>query len=310
MLKANAWPFPVFEDVALEVQSATFQGRPLEKKITSRGVVIEGQHLRELSAGDVILSASIPTTLREISEAVFGNKSADGIVAGFRVLCETTKYRDFIPVSENQTIQISIPLGKTRGVVSVAPIFRTTRSREANGWNIPAGATIGLSRDSIFLTIDEDWTGQQIPIDWLDFGSQNPPLPNESFVHVELSGSGQVIPKAWLNKKFEPEIGRIINHAGLNSPPGVARHIFRQFILLQIWQNVLIWAIKHENEESVDWPSTRITGMWRDRFQEFEWELPRKDELTMEILDDLSLKIQHCLKTGQELAYAKNLWSF
>jgi hypothetical protein len=309
MLKANAWPYPVFEEVAYELETATFQGRTLKQKMTGHGIIVEAQELRELGEGDVFLNVKILTSTNEVANEVFKGSASEGIVVGFRVLCEMTKHRDFILAPENAAAtRINIPLGKVRGVVTITPMFRATVVPEDSP--VPTGATIGLARDPIYVTIDEDWTGQQIQIDWLDFAAQNPPLPEEAFIHVELSGSGEVAPRAWLNKKFEPEIGTIINHAGLNSPQGLARNVFRQFILNQVWKDVLAWAIKHEDGENENWPATRIASMWRDRFKEFTWDLPTKEDLTIEILGDLSLKVQHCLKIGQELTHVSKLWNF
>ena len=309
MLKANAWPHPVFEEVAYELQSAVFQGRSLKQKLTSRGIIVEAQGLRELGDGDVVLNTKILTSTAEVAAEVFGAAAQDGIIRGFRVLCELTKYRDFVSLPEaNAETQIIIPLGKVRGVVSITPMFRAKDT--PNESVVPAGATVGVARCPVYVTVDEDWTGEQIPIDWLDFAAQTPPIPDEAFVHVELSNSGQIVPKAWLNKKFETEIGTIINHAGLNSPQGVARHVVRQFILVQVWREILIWAIRHESVDNENWPSTRIVEMWRDRFRESNWELPSKEDLTLDVLDDVSLKVQHCLKTGQELAHINKLWNF
>jgi hypothetical protein len=309
MLKANAWPFSVFEDVEYQLAGATFQGRTLKQNETNRGIIVEARGLRELGDGDVVLAVRILTTPRQIATEVFNGAPSGTIVPGFRVLCEPTKHRLFVPIPDNATeTLISIPLAKVRGVVSVTPTFRLSASPDES--HFPSGATVGFAKNPIYVTIDEDWTGQEIPIDWLDFAAQNPPLPEESFLHVELSGSGETVPKAWLNKKFEPEIGTIINHAGLNSPQGVARHIFRQFMLAQVWQSALAWAIRHESPDDPDWPASRIARMWRDRFREFGWDLPAKADMTLDITDELSVKIQHCLKVGQELTHVSKLWNF
>ena len=264
MLKASAWPYPVFENLEFELLGAMFDGHPLEHKTTSKGVIIDGQKLRALGSGTITVRAKIITAPEQIIQHTFGRDTETVITGGFRVFCETSKFRHFSQTRSGEHHEITIPLQMVRGGVQIAPLFTTAGAcTTRTGVTLAAGAVVALSKDPLTVTIDEDWTGEVIPIRWVNFATATPPLPEDALFHVELSGSGEVLPSLWLNEKFKDELGTVINHVGLNSPPGIAGHLMRQFLWLQFWQRALPWAIKYESEEQEEWPASRIAEMWK-----------------------------------------------
>jgi hypothetical protein len=139
--------------------------------------------------------------------AVLTASGGDEAECGFRILCEASKYRTFVPAIPGESTNIALPLDKIRGVAAITPVFVAARDCTArDGTTLVRGALLGASADAIFVTVDEDWTGQIIPIDWLDFSQAQPPLPDEAFIHVELASSGEIVPRVWLNSKFRSDI--------------------------------------------------------------------------------------------------------
>jgi hypothetical protein len=309
MLKASAWPYPVFENLEFELLGATFEGSELEHKPTPKGIVIDGQRLRALGSGTITIKAKITTPPGDVLQHVFGNGANNGVVTGFRVFCETSKFRHFVAMRAGEQGEITVPLQMVRGGVQVAPFFTTSNpSTTRTGVPLVAGAVVALSNEPLTITIDEDWTGEVIPIRWVNFATALPPLPDDALFHVELSDSGEVLPSLWLNEKFKDDLGTVINHVGLNSPPGIAGHLMRQFLWLQFWQRALPWAIKYESEEQEEWPASRIASLWQPIFSRHGWPWPRREELNVEVLGDISTKIQHHLKQGEAVAQVRRLW--
>src|SRR5262249_31338097 len=144
----------------------------------------------------------------------------------------------------------------------------------ANQVSISAGTIIAIAQKPIILTVDEDWSGETIPVDWLDFESHQ--LPNNAFVHVALSGGSQV-PKVWLNCRFRAQTEAVLLRAGDNSPAALTGAALRQFIWQQVWEKVVPWALQEESTEEENWPATRIAKMWRDKFVDAGFSLPAPD---------------------------------
>src|SRR5438067_10191072 len=96
MLKANAWPYPVFEDVAYELSSAKFEGRNLQWKSTNRGHVVDALRLRDIGRGNVVLVVKLLTAIDDVARHVFADGALNELFAGFKVLCQGTKFRQFI----------------------------------------------------------------------------------------------------------------------------------------------------------------------------------------------------------------------
>ena len=283
MLKTNAWPYPVIEDLKFEFLGAIFDGHPLEHKTTGKGIVIDGQKLRALGTGDITVRAKIVTPAEEVYRHTFGNGGVSGLSVGFRVFCETSKYRQFAPARPEEQNEIVIPLKMVRGGVQVTPIYTTSAScTTRTGVSLEAGAVVALAKEPLIITIDEDWTGEVIPIRWVNFAAATPALPEEALFHVELSGAGEVLPSLWLNEKFKDDLGTVINHVGLNSSPGIAGHVMRQFLWLQFWQRALPWGIKYESDEHEEWPASRIAAMWRTTYSHNGWAWPRREEINMD----------------------------
>ena len=116
----------------------------------------------------------------------------------------------------------------------------------------------------MILTLDEDWFGETILVDWLDFVANG--LPVEVFIYVELAGASQV-PKVWLNARCRTQTESVLLRTGDNSPAGVAGATLRQFIWQHVWEKVVPWTLKKESEED-QLPASRIAKMWRENFAE------------------------------------------
>jgi hypothetical protein len=271
MLKVEAWPYPLFEAVQFTVKDGDVKYEDLTFNVehVSKGYVVAARQLRERSTGDIELTMQITTSASEVVEAVFGSKNHVTLTAGIRILCEESKFRAFVPVKDNQKIVTTIPLQKVRGVVQIVPMFVVEEDAVAkNGMAVQRGTVVGTSADPIFVTIDEDWTGETIPVDWLDFAERG--LPSEGFMHIELSGGSQV-PRVWLNAKYRNQIDSVLLRKGDASVVGLAGAGMREFFWMQVWGEVLVWSLDNESEEHEKWPATRIANFWRSRFSQNCW---------------------------------------
>jgi hypothetical protein len=308
MLKAQVWPYPIFERVECSPPTASFDGNELKVKSVSKGWVVAGSSLKNYSSGKILITVEIKTPASKVSETVFEKADESKVVCGVRILCKESKFRSFTAANKKQTATIEIPLEKLRGVAEITPMFLSaTTAVAANGIEVQQGAVLGAPAEPIFLTIDEDWTGDTIPVDWLDFEEKG--FPVEGFMHVEFSGGGQV-PKVWLNSKYKMQLEHVLLRKGDTSPAGLAGVAMREFFWVQVWQKVVVWALKEESEENERWPATRIAEHWRNQFKEHGWELTHNDELDATILNELSLRIQHCLCTAQKLSRIHGILRF
>ncbi|MDB6017863.1 MAG: hypothetical protein JWR19_2352 [Pedosphaera sp.] len=308
MLKAKAWPYPVFENVSFGTPQAKFGDIDLKMDLTSKGWVITGGQLKDRSSGIISLSFQIKTPSSEVAEAVFGAPDKTAISCGARLLCKESKFRKFFPADNHQSVKLEIPLERLRGVAEIVPMFvSANQASSANGIIIQQGSVLGLTAKPIFLTIDEDWTGEAIPVDWLGFAENN--LPAESLMHIEISGGSQV-PKVWLNLKYKSKLEHVLLRKGDSSPAGLAGAAMREFFWVHVWEKVLIWALKEASAENEDWPATRIADYWRSKFNENGFEMPVTDQLDADALNELSSKIQHCLCSAQKLSQINNILRF
>lgn len=309
MLKANAWPYPVFEPVDFEMLGASFDGNELQHRQTSKGFVVDGHRLRALGVGTLTIKTRITTSAKEVARHVFGRDEPTRVSAGFRIFCETSKYRCIVPVQPGEEHEMSIPLQMVRGGVQISPLFTANEACTAsNRVALEIGSLVGYAKNPITLAIDEDWTGEHITIRWVNFETEDPPLPRDALFHVELSGAGEVLPQLWLNERFKNDLGSVMNHVGLASSQAIAGHVLRQFLWFNFWERAVPWAIKFESEEHEEWPASRIGAMWRAAFRRNGWEWPTPGETNLEMLGDLSTKIQHHLKQGEALAQVRRVW--
>ena len=160
--------------------NATFEQRELERHNASRKIVVDGQHLRRRGRGTVSIVAKILTTPTEVAQHVLGNNRDHDATAGFRVLCEASKYRTLQRAIPGANTTIELPLEKLRGSVTITPVFTTVRDCLAlDGSSIVEGAVIALSGEPVVVVIDEDWLGDVIPIRWVDFAAMEPSLPEK-----------------------------------------------------------------------------------------------------------------------------------
>ncbi len=308
MLKARAHPFPVFDDVACELQAARFGNSELEIKQSSKGWVVVAGQLRQLSEGTIRLELLVGTTPDEVRQHTFGADGSTGVSAGVRVLCKDSKFRCFVPLAPGSLLTIELPLEKSRGVIALEPFFVTGEDgTAANGELVPAGSVIGAAHAPIFVTIDEDWTGETIRVDWFDFTANQ--LPNEALLHVELRG-GSDTPVVWLNKKYRAQIEPALLRVGDNSPAAIVGAAMRQLIWAHVWEKVLLWAVKEQSDENENWPATRIATYWASRFRQHGWALPNPDELDADAMNDTAMRVQHCLLTAQQLANVNRVFRF
>jgi hypothetical protein len=308
MIKALAWPYPVFEGLECAPLTASCEGIELKIRAASRGWVITGGSLKERSSGKINVIVEIKTPASKVSEAVFNQTDAANLNCGVRVLCKESKFRYFTVTNEKQSITLELPLEMLRGVAEITPMFVCNSPTIAsNGIQIQQGAVVGIPTEAIFLTIDEDWTGETIPVDWLNFEEKK--LPTEGFMHIEFSGGSQT-PQVWLNSKYKLQIEHVLLRKGDTSPAGLAGAAMREFFWVQAWEKVLVWALKEESAENENWPATRIANYWRDQFAEHDWKLASPDEFDASTLNELTLRIQHCLNTAQKLSRIQGILRF
>ena len=310
MLKETAWPYPVFEDVRYSVGSVQYGQITFEPRESSKGILVDCSSLRERASGAITLRAKLETTMAEVRTHVFGPATTAAAIAGFRALCKETKFRKFYPADQTGQILAELPLERLRGVVHLEALFLApAAAATSEGAELSTGAVVGVSANPIVITLDEDWTGETIPVDWLDFEGRG--LPKGAFIHVELCGGSQV-PRVWLNAAFRNQIESVLTRPGDNSPAALAGAAMRQFIWHHVWERVVLWAIREENTEvdGENWPSTRIADMWRKRFAERGWLLPSPDHLDVNVLNELSVRIQDCLTAGQNLSRVNGLFRF
>lgn len=308
MLKATAWPYPVFDEVRYGIDAVRYGQILLRPAESTKGFVVDCGSLRDRSSGTISVKLTIATTAREIRSHVFDAGNVVAVKAGLRVLCKESKYRGLFEANSAGTVEAEIPLDRLRGVAHLDVLFLTCEDGEAaNRVSLCAGSVVGIAPKPIILTLDEDWTGETISVDWLDFEASG--LPKDAFIHVDLRG-GSLVPKVWLNSKFKSQIETVLLRAGDNSPAALAGAAMREFIWQHVWEKVLLWAVKEESEDEENWPSTRIAKMWRERFAEFGWPLPATDNLDANGLNELSVRIQQCLLTAQNLSRVNGLLRF
>lgn len=308
MIKAFAWPHSVFEDVQFHINDARFGGIELAVSESAKALVIDCGSLRNRSEGEITLNVNIQTAIKQVRDYTIPTENLSKIKTGLRLLCKETKFRKFYPANKDGIVSVIVPLNRLRGVATLDVLFLATEQVLSNDdLQLPQGTVIGLAAKPIILALDEDWTGVTIPVDWLPFDQNE--LPPQGFVHVEFSGGSQ-IPKVWLNMRFRAHIETTLLRTGDNSPVALAGAALRELFWLQIWEKVFVWAIRNENTQEENWPSTRIAGMWRKRFSEHEWQLPNVDSLEADDLDVLSMRIQHCILTGQNLSRVHGILRF
>jgi hypothetical protein len=308
MLNAAAWPYPVCGSVECRVKGARFGSVPLEIAETAKGYIISGPQLRGRSRGMISLELEITTSLDTVLQTVFGCDKAPRVQCGARVLCQESKFRAFSPAGTNQVVTFEIPLENLRGVAEIDPLFICDESGTAsNGIVIEDGAIVGFANKPIFIAVDEDWTGETIPVDWLDFRAKE--LPAEAFLHVELSGGSQV-PKVWLNAKYKNQLQPVLARKGDASPAALADAALRELIWSQVWPTVVVWAFKEESSENSEWPSSRIAKFWRNKFEDIGFDLTVSDPLEIDELNEIALRVQHCLRTAQNLSRINEIFRF
>jgi hypothetical protein len=308
MLRAAAWPYSVFDSVESRLSQAKFGEVMLDIAATAKGYIISGSQLRDRSHGVITLQIEITTPPHEVASAVFGSNPVPRMLCGVRVLCKESKFRSFTKAANGQTVTLEIPLQKLRAVAEINPFFVCDEDGiSSNGTAIERGSILGVASKPVFLTVDEDWTGETIPVDWLDFAAKQ--LPKEAFLHVELSGGSQV-PKVWLNKKYEDQLQHILTRKGDASPAGLAGAALRELIWSQVWEKVVVWAVKEESAEHPEWPSSRIAKFWRTEFERHGFDLVIEDPIETGALNEVGLRIQHCLRTAQNLTRIQEILRF
>lgn len=307
MLKASAWPYPVFEDVVYTLDAVQYGNLSLTSEATAKGLVVDCLSLRDRCEGCIKMRLTIKTDVKEVKEYALAKPKSADVIPGVRLLCKDTKFRQFFPASQTGTVSIEMPLARLHGVVEASVLFLTASdTTAANNISVSSGSIVGKAADPIIFTIDEDWTGENLPVDWLDFESQQ--LPANAFLHVELSGGSQV-PKVWLNAKFRVQTEAVLLRAGENTPSAVAGAALRQFVWHSVWEKVVPWALREESADEPNWPATRIAKMWREKFAEENFTLPTPENLDAHALNDLSVHLQHLLIAGPNLSRIQRLLS-
>jgi hypothetical protein len=308
MLKATAWPYPVHEELRYALGSVSYGNVVFNPTESSKGLVVDCASLRDHSEGTIIMRVSIQTPSLEVRQHVLAQPDSVSVTSGVRVLCKESKFRRFFRADPNGSVVAELPLRQLRGIAQADILFLADEDTlAANHVAITAGSIIATAPRPVILTLDEDWAGETIPVDWLDFESRQ--LPNNAFIHVELSGGSQV-PRVWLNSRFRAQTEAVLLRAGGNSPAALAGAALRQLFWQQVWEKVLPWALKEESAEEENWPATRIAKMWRENFAEHNFPLPAPDNLDAQAFNELSMHLQHCLLAAQNLARVHGLLRF
>jgi hypothetical protein len=307
MLKASAWPYPVFETVSYSLDSVQYGDLSLASEPTAKGLVIDCLSLRDRCEGCIKMRLTINTGTNEVKKHALAKPEGANVIPGAKILCKDTKFRQFVPANQNGMVSLEMPLARLHGTVEVSVVFLSANDTiAANDVSISSGSVVGIAADAVIFTIDEDWTGENIPVDWLDFELKN--LPANAFLHVELSGGSQV-PRVWLNSKFRAQTEAVLLRAGENTPSAVAGAALRQFVWNSVWEKVVPWALREETADESNWPATRIAKMWRDKFAEENFTLPTPENLDAHALNDLSVHLQHLLIAGPNLSRIQRLLS-
>jgi hypothetical protein len=308
MLKATAWPYPVHEDLRYALISVRYGEVVLNPSESSKGLVVDCASLRDRSEGTITMRLSIQTPSVEVCRHVLARPDSVPVTSGVRVLCKESKFRRFFPADPSGSVVAEVPLCQLRGIAQADILFFADHDTLAtNQVAIAAGSIIAIAPRPVILTLDEDWSGETIPVDWLDFESSQ--LPNNAFLHVELYG-GSRVPRVWLNSRFRPQTEAVLLRAGDNSPAAIAGAALRQLVWQQVWEKVLPWALREESTEEDNWPANRIAKMWRENFAEQNFDLPDPDNLDAQALNELSVNLQHCLLSAQNLARVNGLLRF
>lgn len=316
MIKEEAWPYPVYDDVEVKVEAASFSAAGSEGVLGVRQRsgkwVVEGGELAEYSDASIKLSIRCVTKTGDVAGHVF-ELDGEGMNIGFgyKIICEQSHFRKFVEGNPGEITEIELELKDIRDVLIIEPLF-TLRDEKVrvNGLDVKRGAVLGVSESPVFLQIDQRLIGENLTVKWCDFSKEAvTEKQKKALVHVSLQQSGG-IPEVWINEKFKNELS-ILNEKGGESD-GIAGDAMRQWFWLMVWEKVLVWAIKNEDEEDDAVPATRIAKDWRQRFDENNWgDLPEPEDLQdADQLDALSMKIQHLLETGKKLSRIDRIRGF
>ena len=301
MIERIAWPYAVLENIACRPKKAWFnadgaEDEPLELRETFKGWVIAGRKLRDYTQADIVIQFESDTDSNEVTKAVFPDGKAPATEFGYHLLCQDTKCRAFLKGRTPGKSEIKLRLSELGGTVILTPCFVTSRSaRTKDGVEIPEGAIVGQTARPIYLTIDTDWSGDHLPLRWMDFKENK--LPESALVHVQLVGDK---PEVWLNERFKEHL-TLLDAKGAKLA-GIVGAALRELIWTQVWEKVIPWALEKEDPDRWELPATRIAYKWRAEFEKNGLSLPPKDELDADDLNTLSVNIQHCLETGRKLS--------
>ena len=306
MIERIAWPYAVVAGLDCRPKKAWFNAtgaehEPLELRETFKGWVIAGRKLRDYAQAEIVIVLHSSTDPNAV-KSVFPRGKLPPLDFGYHVLCHETKHRAFLKGKTPGQSEIKLSLSKLGGVVKITPSFVTDRAaRTEDGVELPEGAIVGQADPPISLTIDNDWSGDHIPLRWIDFKKSH--LPESALVHVQLVGDK---PEVWLNERFKEHL-KLLDAKG-NRLGGLAGAALRELIWVQVWEKVLPWALEKEDTDRWELPATRIADKWRAEFQRQGLTLPSQPELDADDLNTLSLNIQHCLETGRKLSRVKGIF--
>src|SRR5437764_7982542 len=110
MLKANAWPYSVFEDVRYRLTSVQYEQFVLPSTESSKGVLVDGSSLRERSSGTITVKVAVETSAGDVCSHVFENADAGEVTACVRALCKDSKFRKYFAADGNGNVVAELPL--------------------------------------------------------------------------------------------------------------------------------------------------------------------------------------------------------
>jgi hypothetical protein len=307
MIEKIAWPYAVLDALDCQPKKVWFnatgaQREPLELRDTFKGWVIAGRKLQDYTQAEIVILLESNTDPKEFSGSVFSDGKPTAIEFGYHVLCHETKHRAFLKGKTPGQSEIKLNLSELGGVVRITPSFVTSvAAKTKDGVEIPEGAIVGQAEQPIFLTIDNDWSGDHIPLRWVDFKKNK--LPESALVHVQLVGDK---PEVWLNEKFKQHLN-LLDSKGAKLA-GLTGAALRELIWAQVWEKILPWALEKEDTARWELPATRIAHKWRAEFERQGLSLPNHNELDADEINALSVNIQHCLETGRKLSRVKAIF--
>jgi hypothetical protein len=204
MIRAEAWPFPVYGELTCRIDSVSAGGIALEPT----GYFIDARSLRGQGSGTIHVALVIETPVQIVITSVFGTDAQPGIQAGVKVLCEGSKFRAFRPCDAKGRAVLELDLKNLEGIVQLDPVMVLTSEAEVEEMKLAPGTVIATAPEPVRIVIDQSLTGDALDVQWVDFNEKQ--YPPDAFFHVVLPPAGDETPVVLLNACFRKEIEPVI----------------------------------------------------------------------------------------------------